>query len=137
MQDDHPFRYLAQGLEVLCARDGRQRGEIAQAAGITPSMLSAYISGRVEPSVETLGELLSALRTSLAQFQSAMAYAGGRMNDSAAEDLEAVRAELHATVDARLTELGYGPGQAGKKSAPGSKEKQAGSGVKSAKRRRS
>lgn len=55
------FAGLHQALGHMCLRDGRARREIAEAAGINPSMLSGYCSGRLVPSIEHLDRLLVAL----------------------------------------------------------------------------
>lgn len=55
------FAGLHQALGHMCLTDGRARREIAAAAGINPSMLSGYCSGRLVPSIEHLDRLLVAL----------------------------------------------------------------------------
>ena len=61
MADLKLFAGVHQALGHMCLRDGRARREIAEAAGINPSMLSGYCSGRLVPSLEHLDRLLVAL----------------------------------------------------------------------------
>jgi transcriptional regulator with XRE-family HTH domain len=61
MADLKIFAGLHQALGHMCLTDGRARREIAEAAGINPSMLSGYCSGRLVPSIEHLDRLLVAL----------------------------------------------------------------------------
>jgi len=62
MSDLKLFAGIHQALGRLCLVDGRARREIAEAAGINPSMLSGYCSGRLVPSLEHLDRLLVALK---------------------------------------------------------------------------
>src|SRR5947209_3435086 len=60
MSDLKLFAGIHQALGRLCLVDGRARREIAEAAGINPSMLSGYSSGRLVPSPEHLDQLHAA-----------------------------------------------------------------------------
>lgn len=55
------FAGLDKALARLIVRDGRTRKEIAEVAGINPSMFSGYCSGRLVPSIEHLDRILTAI----------------------------------------------------------------------------
>jgi len=55
------FAGLDKALGRLIVRDGRTRKEIAEMAGINPSMFSGYCSGRLVPSIEHLDRILTAI----------------------------------------------------------------------------
>jgi len=65
MSDLRLFAGLPQALARICLTDGRTRREIAEEAGINPSMLSGYCSGRLTPSLVHLDRLLVALNCRL------------------------------------------------------------------------
>lgn len=111
MPTDNPLRNLPAALEVLCARDGRQKREIAAAAGISPAMLSAYVTGRKEPSIESLGKLLGGLGVSLSTLGDVIAQVSAQQAGlPPSADLDALKAELLEVVDRRMAEFGYQPG---------------------------
>ncbi|HUO86500.1 MAG TPA: helix-turn-helix transcriptional regulator [Thermoanaerobaculia bacterium] len=73
------FDNLGQALRWLRNRQQRKQYEIAEAAGITKAMLSAYETGKQNPSVETLDKLLSALGSDLSDLHDALVLnQGGR-----------------------------------------------------------
>jgi transcriptional regulator with XRE-family HTH domain len=55
------FAGLDKAIARLIVRDGRTRKEIAEVAGINPSMFSGYCSGRLVPSIEHLDRILTAI----------------------------------------------------------------------------
>ena len=52
---------LGQALRWLRDRQGKKQYQVAEAAGITKGMLSAYETGRQRPSLETLEKILDTL----------------------------------------------------------------------------
>ena len=66
------FDNLGQALRWLRNRQQRKQYEIAQAAGITKAMLSAYETGKQNPSIETLEKILDALGAELADLHDAL-----------------------------------------------------------------
>lgn len=69
---------LGQALRWLRERIGRKQYQVAEAAGITKGMLSAYETGRQRPSLETLDKLLSTLGCSLFDLHNAIEIVNGR-----------------------------------------------------------
>lgn len=73
------FDNLGQALRWLRSRQHRKQYEIADAAGITKAMLSAYETGKQNPSIETLEKILEALRSDLSELHNALVlHQGGR-----------------------------------------------------------
>lgn len=66
------FDHLDRALRWLREERRRRQYEIAEAAGVTKAMLSAYETGRQKPSLETLEKLLTALDCDLADLQRAL-----------------------------------------------------------------
>ena len=71
------FDGLHQALRWLRNRRGLQQKEIAEAAGITRGMLSAYENGKQNPSLETLDKLLQALGAGLPELYEALSLQQG------------------------------------------------------------
>ena len=69
---------LGQALRWLRGRLGKKQYQVAQAAGITKGMLSAYETGRQRPSLETLEKLLSTLECYLNDLHNAIQIVNGR-----------------------------------------------------------
>ncbi len=69
---------LGQALRWLRDRRGRKQYEVAEAAGITKGMLSAYETGRQRPSLETLEKILSTLGCDLNDLHNAIQIINGR-----------------------------------------------------------
>lgn len=69
---------LGQALRWLRDRLGRKQYQVAQAAGITKGMLSAYETGRQRPSLETLAKLLDTLGCDLHDLHNAIQIVNGR-----------------------------------------------------------
>jgi transcriptional regulator with XRE-family HTH domain len=69
---------LGQALRWLRDRLGRKQYQVAEAAGITKGMLSAYETGRQRPSLETLEKLLSTLGCDLNDLHNAIQIVNGR-----------------------------------------------------------
>ena len=59
------FENLGQALRWLRNRQNRKQYQIAGEAGITKAMLSAYETGKQNPSIDTLEKLLDALHVDL------------------------------------------------------------------------
>ena len=69
---------LGQALRWLRDRLGKKQYQVAEAAGITKGMLSAYETGRQRPSLETLEKLLSTLGCDLNDLHNAIQIVNGR-----------------------------------------------------------
>jgi transcriptional regulator with XRE-family HTH domain len=73
------FDSLGQALRWLRSRQHRKQYEIADDAGITKAMLSAYETGKQNPSIETLEKILDALHSDLSELHNALVlHQGGR-----------------------------------------------------------
>jgi transcriptional regulator with XRE-family HTH domain len=59
------FQGLGRALRWLRDRQGKRQYQVADAAGITKAMLSAYETGKQKPSLETLEKILTALECDL------------------------------------------------------------------------
>lgn len=59
------FQGLGRALRWLRDRQGKRQYQVADAAGITKAMLSAYETGKQKPSLDTLEKILDALGCSL------------------------------------------------------------------------
>jgi DNA-binding XRE family transcriptional regulator len=66
------FQDLGKALRWLRTRQDRKQYEIAEAAGITKAMLSAYETGKQNPSIETLEKILAALGVDLMELHNAL-----------------------------------------------------------------
>lgn len=69
---------LGQALRWLRERQGRKQYQVADAAGITKGMLSAYETGRQRPSLETLEKLLGTLVCDLHDLHNALQIVNGQ-----------------------------------------------------------
>ncbi|HWN44347.1 MAG TPA: helix-turn-helix transcriptional regulator [Thermoanaerobaculia bacterium] len=69
---------LGQALRWLRDRLGKKQYQVAEAAGITKGMLSAYETGRQRPSLETLEKLLNTLGCDLHDLHNAIQIVNGR-----------------------------------------------------------
>ncbi len=69
---------LGQALRWLRDRRGRKQYEVAETAGITKGMLSAYETGRQRPSLETLEKILGTLTCDLNDLHNAIQIINGR-----------------------------------------------------------
>ena len=69
---------LGQALRWLRDRLGKKQYQVAQAAGITKGMLSAYETGRQRPSLDTLEKLLDTLGCDLHDLHNAIQIVNGR-----------------------------------------------------------
>jgi transcriptional regulator with XRE-family HTH domain len=69
---------LGQALRWLRDRLGKKQYQVADAAGITKGMLSAYETGRQNPSLETLQKILGTLGCSLHDLHNAIQIVNGR-----------------------------------------------------------
>jgi HTH-type transcriptional regulator / antitoxin HipB len=59
------FQALGRALRWLRDRQGKRQYQVADAAGITKAMLSAYETGKQKPSLDTLEKILDALDCTL------------------------------------------------------------------------
>jgi transcriptional regulator with XRE-family HTH domain len=69
---------LGQALRWLRDRVGRKQYQVADAAGITKGMLSAYETGRQRPSIDTLEKILGTLDCDLNDLHNAIQLVNGR-----------------------------------------------------------
>lgn len=69
---------LGHALRWLRDRHGRKQYQVADAAGITKGMLSAYETGRQKPSLDTLEKLLETLGCNLHDLHNAIQIVNGR-----------------------------------------------------------
>lgn len=69
---------LGQALRWLRDRQGKKQYQVADTAGITKGMLSAYETGRQRPSLETLEKILSTLGCDLNDLHNAIQIINGR-----------------------------------------------------------
>ncbi|HYO13781.1 MAG TPA: helix-turn-helix transcriptional regulator [Thermoanaerobaculia bacterium] len=69
---------LGQALRWLRDRQGKKQYHVADAAGITKGMLSAYETGRQRPSLDTLEKILDTLGTDLNDLHNALQIVNGR-----------------------------------------------------------
>jgi transcriptional regulator with XRE-family HTH domain len=69
---------LGQALRWLRDRQGKKQYQVADAAGITKGMLSAYETGRQRPSLETLEKILGTLGCDLNDLHNAIQIINGR-----------------------------------------------------------
>lgn len=69
---------LGPALRWLRERQGKKQYNVADSAGITKGMLSAYETGRQRPSIETLDKILATLGCSLLELHNAIQVIQGR-----------------------------------------------------------
>lgn len=69
---------LGQALRWLRDRQGKKQYQVADTAGITKGMLSAYETGRQRPSLETLEKILNTLGCDLNDLHNAIQIINGR-----------------------------------------------------------
>ena len=84
MTDRSQLDSVGRALRLLRLRRGRRQYEVAAAAEITKAMLSAYETGKRQPSLKTLGSLLDALEADLADLHRALV--AGRQEDAVLTD---------------------------------------------------
>lgn len=66
------FHGLGRSLRWLRDRQGKRQYQVADAAGITKAMLSAYETGKQKPSLDTLEKILEALGSDLSDLHGAL-----------------------------------------------------------------
>jgi transcriptional regulator with XRE-family HTH domain len=66
------FLGLGRALRWLRDRQGKRQYQVADAAGITKAMLSAYETGKQKPSLDTLEKILTALECDLNDLHNAL-----------------------------------------------------------------
>jgi transcriptional regulator with XRE-family HTH domain len=69
---------FGQALRWLRDRQNKKQYQVAESAGITKGMLSAYETGRQRPSLETLEKILSTLGCDLNDLHNALQIINGR-----------------------------------------------------------
>ncbi|HEV2846880.1 MAG TPA: helix-turn-helix domain-containing protein [Thermoanaerobaculia bacterium] len=69
---------LGQALRWLRDRQGKKQYQVAESAGITKGMLSAYETGRQRPSLETLEKILTTLGCDLNDLHNGIQIINGR-----------------------------------------------------------
>lgn len=69
---------LGQALRWLRDRQSKKQYQVAESAGITKGMLSAYETGRQRPSLETLEKILTTLGCDLNDLHNAIQIINGR-----------------------------------------------------------
>lgn len=69
---------LGHALRWLRDRHGRKQYQVAESAGITKGMLSAYETGRQKPSLDTMEKLLDTLGCDLYDLHNALQIVNGR-----------------------------------------------------------
>ncbi|HYG63190.1 MAG TPA: helix-turn-helix transcriptional regulator [Thermoanaerobaculia bacterium] len=75
------FNELGHALRWLRDRQGKKQYQVAEAAGITKGMLSAYETGRQKPSLDTLEKILMTLEVNLNDLHAAIQLVNGRPID--------------------------------------------------------
>ena len=85
---------LGQALRWLRERQARKQYQVANDAGITKGMLSAYETGRQRPSLETLEKLLETLRCDLNDMHNALQIVNGRPERMKGWQLRDARSDL-------------------------------------------
>src|SRR3979409_1631423 len=66
------FHGLGRALRWLRDRQGKRQYQVADTAGITKAMLSAYETGKQKPSLDTLEKILAALECDLNDLHNAL-----------------------------------------------------------------
>jgi transcriptional regulator with XRE-family HTH domain len=66
------FSGLGRAIRWLRDRQGKRQYQVADAAGITKAMLSAYETGKQKPSLDTLEKILTALECDLNDLHNAL-----------------------------------------------------------------
>jgi transcriptional regulator with XRE-family HTH domain len=94
------FEGLGKALRWLRAKQDRRQYQVAEDAGITKAMLSAYETGKQKPSLETLDKILDALGCDLADLHDALLVVNDRRGgDPAAHRLHPLEAERSGAPD--------------------------------------
>ena len=68
------FSNIGKALRWLRNQRGKKQREVAQAAGITPAMLSAYETGKHRPSLDTTERVLTALECDVVELTQALQF---------------------------------------------------------------
>jgi transcriptional regulator with XRE-family HTH domain len=68
----YSFDGLGKALRWIRDKQGKKQYEVADDAGVTKAMLSAYETGKQKPSIETLEKILGALKVDLADLFNAL-----------------------------------------------------------------
>jgi len=74
------FDGLGKALRWLRARQDRRQYQVAEAAGVTKAMLSAYETEKQRPSLETLEKILDGLGATLGDLHQALRIVRGQSN---------------------------------------------------------
>jgi HTH-type transcriptional regulator / antitoxin HipB len=68
----YAFEGLGKALRWIRDKQDKKQYEVADSAGVTKAMLSAYETGKQRPSIDTLEKILSALNVDLADLYNAL-----------------------------------------------------------------
>jgi transcriptional regulator with XRE-family HTH domain len=103
---------LGQALRWLRERQARKQYRVADDAGVTKGMLSAYETGRQRPSLETLDKLLETLGCDLNDLHNALQIVNGRPERMKGWHLQGARAEMVELQDlSALRQAAPGPNE--------------------------
>lgn len=94
---------LGHALRWLRDRHGRKQYQVADSAGITKGMLSAYETGRQKPSLDTLEKLLDTLGCDLYDLHNALQIVNGK--PTAPRSREAAEAGWRGGLEVGLASL--------------------------------
>lgn len=72
-----PLELLGRALATLRDKHDRTQEEVANVAGVTPSMISNYERGKEKPSLESLWKILGAMNCSLIDLEAALRFVRG------------------------------------------------------------
>ncbi|HEY7216499.1 MAG TPA: helix-turn-helix transcriptional regulator [Thermoanaerobaculia bacterium] len=72
------FTGFGRALRWLRDRQNKRQYQVAEAAGITKAMLSAYETGKQKPSLDTLEKILTALECDLSDLHKALQIVNGQ-----------------------------------------------------------
>lgn len=95
---------LGQALRWLRDRRGRKQYQVADAAGITKGMLSAYETGRQKPSLDTLEKIMDTLGCDLNDLHNAIQIINGRPEKMRRRDDVAAGGEESSATDSERAE---------------------------------
>jgi transcriptional regulator with XRE-family HTH domain len=104
---------LGQALRWLRERQARKQYRVADDAGVTKGMLSAYETGRQRPSLETLDKLLETLGCDLNDLHNALQIVNGRPERMKGWQLRNAALNLPDLPDLRQSESGLNERAAG------------------------
>ncbi|MGD2116417.1 MAG: helix-turn-helix transcriptional regulator [Acidobacteriota bacterium] len=99
------FEGLGKALRWLREKQTKRQYQVAEDAGITKAMLSAYETGKQRPSLETIEKVLGALDVDLVTLQDALDHVNERPRPPAPNPVpatpEAGRVDVHGVLGVR------------------------------------